>query len=298
MSKKLIIFGGKGFVGGVLAKIAKAQGWEVCIADDCAGLEEEGERVDITDAAAVEQVIAAVKPLAVVNVAAIAAVDRAERDQALAYQVNVAGARNIAEICHRHSVRYVFFSSDAVFDGHASSYSEEDLPNPLNYYGKTKQEAEKEVLRACPSAVVIRISLVLGYPVEQGNSFFANLADSLRSGKDVFAPAYEIRTPVDVITLSECVLELCDRKEISGLLHVGSIDSIDRYQLTSILAQRMGFPKERITPQLIPVEQPGRAPRHFNGIIRVDKAQSILHTRLLTTAESIDRAFRETSQPT
>jgi dTDP-4-dehydrorhamnose reductase len=153
-------------------------------------------------------------------------------------------------------------------------------------------EAEKDVLQACPSAAVIRISLVLGYPIESGNSFFANLQSKLKDGKNIPTPTYEIRTPVDVYTLSECVLELCENDYV-GVLHIGATNSISRYDLTRQLAQRMGFDEKMIKPQTVPEVKAGRAPRHKNGIISVVKAQGLLKTKLLNTAESIQRAFNQ-----
>ncbi len=290
MAKKLVIFGGSGFVGGNMAKVAERKGWQVVIADSRPASQAEYHLVDITDKASVEKVIEEIQPTAAVNVAAIADIDMAEREKELAFKVNVDGARNIAECCADRNIRYVFFSSDAVFDGEKSSYKEDDSPDPVNYYGQTKMEAEKAILRVYPGAAIIRISLVLGFPIESGNSFFANLQSRLREGASVSAPTYEIRTPVDVYTLSECVLELCEN-HFRGVLHIGSTDSISRYDLTRQLAVRMGYDEKIIKPQSVPDDKPGRAPRHKNGIINVMKAQGLLKTKLLSTAESIQRAF-------
>ncbi len=293
MSKKLLIFGGSGFVGGNMARIAQHKGWQVVIADNRPVPQGKYRLVDITDKDSVEKVIGEIDPNAVVNVAAIADVDLAEREKELAHKVNVDGAKNVAESCAGRGIRYVFFSSDAVFDGEKSAYNEDNPLGPVNYYGKTKMEAEKVVLQACPDAAVIRLSLVLGYPIESGNSFFANLQSKLKEGKDIPTPAYEIRTPVDVYTLSECVLELCEN-DYAGVLHIGATDSISRYDLTKQLAQRMGFDEKVIKPQTAPEVKAGRAPRHKNGIISVVKAQGLLKTKLLSTAESIQRAFDQT----
>jgi dTDP-4-dehydrorhamnose reductase len=292
MSKKLVIFGGKGFVGENLMKIAQGLGWEVFVADVDPDMRAGFLQVNITDQAAIDQLVETLLPTAIVNVAAIADIDRAEREKDLAYQVNVQGARSIAESCARRGIRYVFFSSDAVFDGEGSQYSEDDPQHPVNYYGQTKAEAEQAVLQTCPTAAVVRISLVLGYPVVSGNAFFANLESKLREKQPVSAPTYEIRTPVDVITLTECVLELCSN-DFCGVLHIGTTDSISRYDLSVDVARRMGFVQDFIQPQLAPEAKPGRAPRHKNGIINVAKAQRILKTRLLSTQESIQRAFNE-----
>jgi dTDP-4-dehydrorhamnose reductase len=297
MPKKLMIFGGSGFVGGNLAVIARRSGWEVHVADNRPhpNLQAEWWLVNITDRDSVKQAIASVNPTAVVNVAAIADIDLAEKERDLAYRVNVDGARYVAENCARKGIRYIFFSSDAVFDGERSSYREDDPPAPLNYYGQTKLEAERAVMDAHPAAVVTRISLVLGFPVTSGNAFFANLESKLTQGKEVIAPTYEIRTPVDVLTLAECVLELCENG-FSGVIHIGATDSISRYDLSRAIAKRMGYSEALIKPQTKPEAIPGRAPRHKNGIISVERAQRILKTRLLSTEDSIQRAFDEKLQ--
>jgi dTDP-4-dehydrorhamnose reductase len=296
MTKKLMIFGGSGFVGGNLTQVAQGVGWEVVIADSRPGANAEWRDVNITDPAAVDNAIAEVRPDAVVNVAAIADVDLAEQKRELAHQVNVEGARSIAESCAELVIPYVFFSSDAVFDGETSGYTEEDPPHPTNYYGLTKAEAEQAVLKAYPAAAVVRISLVLGYPVESGNSFFANLESKLKEGKKIATPTYEIRTPIDVITLSECVMELC-QNGFSGRIHLGATQSISRFALSRKLARGMGFDEELIQPQEQPEVKPGRAPRHKNGIISVAKAQQVLRTPLLSVDETIRRAFDERPAP-
>ena len=287
---RLLIFGGRGFVGGIVARTARQRGWGVCIADTCAGPEVPAQQVDITDALAVERAIETVRPAAVVNVAAIADIDRAERDQVLAYRVNVDGARHIAERCARRGLRYVFFSSDAVFSGEAGPYGEDDPPAPLNYYGQTKAQAEQAVLQACPAAAVIRISLVLGYPVAGGNAFFTHLEEKLKRGAPLAFPTAEIRTPVDVATLAECVLELC-QNDYAGVLHIGATGSLSRYALAQELARRMGFDPALVRPQPPGAAAPGRAPRHRNGILRVGRARQVLRTPFPGLDETIDRAF-------
>ena len=295
MAKKLMIFGGSGFVGGNMAKMAHNLGWKVHIAD-CfyrPGIDEaEWKTVDITDRECVKKVIEEVNPNAVVNVAAVADIDKAERDRELAWKVNVEGATNLALGCAKQGIRYVFFSSDAVFSGKATMYTEEDLPDPINYYGRTKAEAEKAVLLVHPEAVVVRISLVLGFPVTGGNAFFANLEKKLKEGSSVPCAVDEIRTPVDVLTLCECILELCD-SSFKGILHIGATNSVNRYELAKKAAVLMGFDENLIIEQATQDAIPARAPRHKNGIISVSKAQGILKTKLLDADETIRRAIRE-----
>jgi dTDP-4-dehydrorhamnose reductase len=309
MSQTIALFGGGGFVGGNLALAALRRGWTVYIVDS---LELPGvpgahwHRVDITDAAAVGALLDELRPVAVVDLAAVADIDRAEREQDLAWAVNVAAARTIASASAALGSAFLYFSSDAVFAGTASRYTEEDPPSPVNYYGRTKAEGEKAVLAAHPGAGIVRISLALGFPVTGGNSFFAALEAGLKAGKEITAPSDEVRTPVDVHTLSECVLELLGMRH-AGVIHIGSTDSIDRATLTRRAAALMGFPDARIIAQP-GEEQPAgahnteaqrggskllRAPRHKNGIISVAKAQRLLRTPLLSAEQSIHRAIVE-----
>lgn len=293
MVSKLLIFGGNGFVGRNLATLALEQGWQVAVADLTAFPGEagaEGFAVDITRPETVELAFETACPDVVVNVAALADIDRAERDRDLAWNINVDGARWIAQSCARAGVPHVFFSSDAVFDGVQGPYTEDDLPNPVNFYGVTKAEAEKVVLSIHPGAAVIRISLVLGLPRTTGNSFLAGLKAKLDEGKEVICPTDEIRTPVDVHTLSACVLELAG-SQFSGLLHIGCTESIDRCTLAQRLASEMGYDRVLIKAQVDQGKQRGRALRHKNGVLDVSKARRILNTPLLSLNETILRAI-------
>lgn len=295
MRERLLLFGGGGFVGGNLAARALRQGWEVHIADAALrpGVPEASwHALDITDSAAVGGLVAALRPSAVVDLAAVADIDRAERQPELAWAVNVEAARTIASSCADTGAYCLYFSSDAVFAGTASGYSEEDPPAPVNHYGRTKVEGERAVRLADSGAGILRLSLVLGFPVTAGNSFLAALEVKLSAGQEVVAPSDEIRTPVDVLTLTDCVLELVSSR-FAGVLHLGSTDSLDRAAITRRAAELMGFPQARVVSQAVTAPIPGRAARHKNGIIRVDKARALLKTPLLTAEQSIRRAIEE-----
>lgn len=302
MSERLVLFGGGGFVGGNLARAAIAQGWSVDIVDaqEMPGASSvpgapsahgaKWHTADITDAAAVRALVAELRPSAAVDLAAVADIDRAERERELAWAVNVEAARTIAAACARCGAHVLYFSSDAVFEGTAARYAEEDPLNPVNYYGRTKMEGEAAVRAAHPGAAILRISLALGFPVTTGNSFLAGLEAALKAGRQVTAPRDEIRTPVDVYTLASCVLELA-RTRFAGTIHVGSTDSIDRGSLTRRAAALMGYPDARIATTPAGGPAGGRAPRHRNGIIAVDRARGLLATPLLTVEQTLHRAI-------
>ena len=269
--QKLLVAGGTGFVGGHLVRRARGR-WEVVVLSRQPRAGAGAERVlavDVTDREAVLAAIAAEGPAAVVDAAAVANIDYAERHPEEARRVNAEAAGHLAEGCRRAGARYLYLSSDAVFAGTADGYAEEDEPAPLNVYGRTKAEGERAALAGNPDTAVVRVSLVLGWPVAGGNSFYVPLQRQLARGEEVAVTPEEIRTPVDAGTLAEAVLELAGGGH-RGALHIGSTDSVSRWELTRRIARAMGF-----DPALVRAEdgagsggsRPGAAPpqRHPPG---------------------------------
>ena len=299
MSGRLLVFGGGGFVGGNRCSLALGKGWEVHVADAKVREALRGaswHAVDITRAEEVRLLVGEVRPDAVIDLAAVSDVDRAEREKELARSVNVEAARVIAAAAAGAGARCIYFSSDAVFAGTAEHYAEEDPPDPVNWYGRTKADGEQAVRGACPGAVIVRISLVLGFPVTDGNSFLAGLEQKLAAGSVVPCPTEEIRTPIDVLTLCACVLELCRRGSggtpgFAGAIHLGATNSVDRFTLTRTAAALMGANETLVTEQPKGLPQPGRAARHRRGVIGVQKAQRLLATPLLDWEKTLRKAF-------
>jgi dTDP-4-dehydrorhamnose reductase len=295
MAGTLLVFGGGGFVGGHLCTRALRQGWDVHVADPTVRDALAGaawHALDIRDEAGVRDLVARLRPTAVVDLAAVADVDKAERERELARSVNVDAARTIAAACAVQHIRCIYFSSDAVFAGTAERYGEEDAPGPVNWYGRTKADGERAVQGACPDAVIVRISLVLGFPVTDGNSFLAGLEQKLAAGLTVPCPVDEIRTPIDASTLAACVLELCTARW-SGPIHLGSTDSVDRFRLTRRAASLLGFAETLVTVQPPGASPKGRAARHARGVISVEKAQRLLSTPLVGWQETLVKAVAE-----
>lgn len=287
MPDHILIFGASGFIGGRLAQAARAAGLRVTCVQRSPGADA---ACDISDRQQVERLLAAARPGAVFNLAAQANIDRAEIERQAAYSVNVTGAANVAAACAALGLRLVHYSTDAVFDGTRIPIREDDPPSPLNYYGCTKSAGDARVSQACPSAVILRVSLALGFPAApHTNSFLGMLRARWAEGVPVYAPEDEIRTPVDILTLCAASLELIDNPA-SGVFNIGSTTSIDRYGLTTRLAERMGCPAALVIPGGVPL--PGRAPRHRVGILDVSKIQAALRTPMPGIDETLERALQ------
>lgn len=288
--KTMVVFGASGFVGAHIVRLAHNNHYRVVAVDRAIvpGIADvEWVAADVCDRGAVMDVITEAEPAAVMNAAAIADIDYAERNRDDAWNVNVVGAENIAKAAKAVGARQLFISSDAVFSGEAERYVEEDPLEPVNFYGSTKAEAERRLLDLDPNCIIVRLSLVLGFPIAGGNSFLASLHNKLVSGTTVSAPVYETRTPIDVQTLIRCVLELVDSNRF-GVFHIGAREPASRFEVTRKLAEMMGFDPDTVSSVTEP--PPDRCPRHRNGFICVDKAMAALETPLLSIRETLKRA--------
>lgn len=138
------------------------------------------DQLSITEAAAVEGVIAARRPDVVFNCAAYNAVDRAETERDAAFAINSDGPFVVAAACRRHGASMVHFSTNFVFDGEgAEPYLESDEPSPLSVYARSKLDGERRVLEVGTHVLVIRTAAVFGGP----KSFPSRMLEQARVGQ-------------------------------------------------------------------------------------------------------------------
>jgi dTDP-4-dehydrorhamnose reductase len=150
---KLLVTGAGGQVGRALAEAAGGV--------DLVGLDRAA--LDVTDAEAVQRAVEAHAPDAVVNLAAYTAVDRAEAEPERAFAVNRDGAAHLASACAEAGIPLLHVSTDYVFDGaKGAPYVEDDPPNPLGVYGRSKWEGEEAVRERHEAHVIVRTAWVFG----------------------------------------------------------------------------------------------------------------------------------------
>src|SRR5262249_57758387 len=130
-----------------------------------------------------------------IHAAALASVADCQRDPARAERVNVQGTAQLAELAAKTGARFLFISTDLVFDGAKGNYGESDVPAPLSIYGRSKLAAEAPVL-ALPRGVVARLSLLFGPTLSERLSFFDQQLAALRQGRPGRLFAHAWRTPL------------------------------------------------------------------------------------------------------
>lgn len=286
---RMLIIGAGGFLGTHVARAA-AHSFEVFRGGREAASDSASVQIDITDASSVDAAFQRIKPDVVLLLAALSDIDQCQAQPDLALAVNFRGPTHVANACALANAKLLFTSSAAVFDGHKHGYVEEDLPAPLSVYGKTKARAEAVVLALAPAAIVLRFALVVGFAGKAGtNAVLDNLVARWAAGSPVSSPTFEYRNPIDAGTLSNVMLRLLLNEDLNGIFHVGSKDSISRYDLNVKLAKRMGFSGDLVQPQTEPVA--GRAPRGKDHFLISEKVRNVCGIPIPSCDEVIARCF-------
>jgi dTDP-4-dehydrorhamnose reductase len=147
---------------------------------ECLGIDKND--FNIIDQYRTNEFISRYKPDAVVHCAGYTAVDRAEEERELCYEVNVLGTRNVASACKEIDAKLLYISTDYVFDGRGSEpYETNRVPNPINYYGITKYQGEIEIENMMDKFFILRISWLFGM---NGDNFVKKII-RLSEEKDV-----------------------------------------------------------------------------------------------------------------
>jgi len=172
------------------------------------------EDFDITDRKQVVYQITSVRPAIVIHTAAYTDVDGCEENKELAYRVNVQGTENIALACQKIAATMIYISTDYVFDGRKNTpYNEEDKPNPLSVYGKTKLQGE-EIVKKLPKHYIIRTAWLFG----AGKNFVQAILK--------LAPKQEIRVVNDQIGSPTYALDLA--KAIYKIIKISNLTFAQR----------------------------------------------------------------------
>ena len=243
---------------------------------------------DLLAPGAVEKLLDQTQPEWVIHCAAQANVDACEANPVLASQLNTELPAELAHHVARGGARLVHISTDAVFDGQRGGYSEEDEPNPLGIYARTKLDGERAVAQANPDAIIARVNL-FGWSITGSRSLGEFFVTNLSAGRHVMGFTDVIFCPLLANHLAQILIKMLE-SDLSGLYHVVSRECLSKYEFGLRVAQKFSLDGSLITPTS--VQQSGlAAARSPNLSLRSDKLASALGEPTPDVAAGLDRFY-------
>ena len=163
-----------------------------------------------------------------INCAAYTSVDKAEEETDKAYLINATAVKNLAEACKKSGAVLIHISTDFVFDGtKRTPYTEEDTPNPLSVYGKSKLKGEEHVQESCDRHFIVRTSWLYS---EYGNNFVKTMLRLAETRKQISVVNDQIGSPTYAGDLAELILKIISSESTAyGLYHYSNLGEISWY---------------------------------------------------------------------
>ncbi|HIV16720.1 MAG TPA: dTDP-4-dehydrorhamnose reductase [Candidatus Alectryocaccobium stercorigallinarum] len=282
---KLLITGSKGQLGHDLINEAKKRGYEAVGVDV--------EEMDITDPAAVEEVITKAAPDAVIHCAAWTAVDMAEDDENVekVRAVNAYGTRNIAEVCKKLDCKMTYISTDYVFDGQGTKPWEPDCKDykPLNVYGQTKLEGELAVSSLLDKYFIVRIAWVFGV---NGSNFIKTMLRVGKTHDTVRVVNDQIGTPTYTYDLARLLIDMNETDKYGYYHATNEGGYISWYDFTVEIYKQAGL-DTKVIPVTTAEYGLNKAARPFNS--RLDRSKLVKNgfKPLPTWQDALSRYLKE-----
>ena len=202
-------------------------------------------QVDISDRNSFSEATYTTIPDIIIHTAALTSVDLCEKEKELAYKINVIGTENVVEFAKKIKAKLVYISTDFVFDGKCGNYTENDTPNPINYYGFTKLKGE-EVSLTYEKSLVIRTSIFGFNPLGSKPGIEVIIKD-VENGNKISAPFDSFYSPISVNSLARTIFQLIEEGAL-GIYHVGSKKRISRFEFFDLLFRLLRLPINNLLP--------------------------------------------------
>jgi dTDP-4-dehydrorhamnose reductase len=212
-------------------------------------------------------------------------VELCEIDPAGTRLINVVGLQTLIEVAAEIGAGFVYFSSEYVFDGINGPYSENDMRNPLNEYGRQKAECEQMIAAQLDRYMIGRVSGVYGWEKRRKN-FVVRLIDSLESGHPVKVPYDQIITPTYAPNLARSVRHLVENGNW-GLLHLSGSRPLLRTEFANLVATVFDLDVSLLVPTATSELNLHAARPHSAGLA-ADKAQTLLDFPVVGPREGLE----------
>lgn len=292
---KLLVTGASGLLGHKITQLALKMGHEVySLYKDHPTNFETPIRLDLTKKSRVSKTISRLKPEAIIHAAAYTDVDGCETNRELAWTVNSEATKHVAKTSASVGAHLIHVSTDYVFDGKKGLYSEEDTPNPINYYGYTKLKGEELVKEHCKEWCIARPSVIYGWGRVHKPNFATWLINTLNQGREVKVLTDQYVSPTLNTNLAEILLEIAERK-ITGTLHTAGATRVNRQEFALKLAEIFSLNADLIKPAKMG-QMSWKAKRPEDSSLNVTRASTLLNIKPLKLVQALETMRGEGSR--
>ncbi len=287
--KKILITGGSGFIGEHLIEIAKkkykvtATYFENIIQTNNA----ECIRFDLSQNRDIKSFLNSIQPDIIIHTAAISKPGICDKNKKLAKLVNIDSTESIALWAKENGTRFIFTSSDLIFDGKKGEYVESDLPTPTSFYAETKMVAEQKIVALNFDFVIVRVAWTYGFGITRDDSFFEVMASEIKNNGPVNLFYDQFRSPILVNNLAEAILELAEN-DFAGLINISSGQRMSRWDFGLLTCEMLGLPINNLKKKSM-FDFPGATSRPQDISLGNDLARKVLKTKFLNCSEGLQK---------
>ena len=280
----IFVIGASGLVGNNCVKCMRKEPDMTVIGSHFSYKTKETVYFNVFDPQSSDVDIAAFKPDVIVHTGALTHVDYCESHEDESYHHTVESTEAALALAAKYHAKFVFISSDYIFDGKNGPYDEMADTNPLSVYGKHKLLAEQAVLRSGLDHLILRITNVYGHE-ERGKNFIAFLARTAQAGepKTLRLPVDQYATPINAADIAKSLCLLLKNNK-TGIYNIASDEYLSRVDLAQKVLSY--FPDANIEIQALPTKDLGQAAqRPLRGGLKNDKIKNEFPGLTITTVD-------------
>jgi len=229
-----------------------------------------------------------IKPDVVIHLGAMTDVELCEMDKKLAKKINTSATEILALESEKHNAFFVYMSTDYVFDGKIGMKTEEDEPNPINFYGKSKLDGENVLKKITTPNVIVRTSTPFGIHSKKV-SFPFWIKKNIELKKEIEIIMDQYTSPSYVPDISKMIIKIINKK-ITGIIHLAGPTRISRYDFAVMIANKMNANEKFFKP--IKMNQMNwNAQRPTDSSLDTTKANTMLKMKPKKLEENIESIF-------
>ena len=231
-----------------------------------------------------------IKPDVVIHLGAMTDVELCERETELAKKINTDATEILALESEKYNTFFVYMSTDYVFDGKVGMKKENDEPNPINFYGKSKLDGERVFKKITTPNVIVRTSTPFGIHSKK-ISFPIWVKKNLELEKEISVVVNQYTSPSYVPNISKMIIEIIERK-ITGIIHLAGATKISRYDFAVQISKIINANKQFL--KLTKMDQMDwKAQRPADSSLSVSKANKILKNKPEKIEDSLKLLFNQ-----